>query len=124
MVKPVTVIGVPEPEAVTPPGFDVTVYEVIVSPPVVTGGNHETVACPFPLVAAPINGALGTEMTWTIFEGADGGLIPTALEAVAVKVYGVPPVSPLTVAILIFWPYTLTNPPPVAVMPPGFDVTV
>jgi len=43
-VSPVTVTGLPAPAAVTFPGFDVTVYEMMVLPPFDVGGMKLTVA--------------------------------------------------------------------------------
>jgi hypothetical protein len=51
----------------------------------------------------------------TLLEADDGTLVPTALVAVAVKVYAVPLVSPVTVIGLAA---------PVAEILPGLDVTV
>lgn len=59
MVKPVTVIGDPEPVPVAPPGLAVTVYPVIVEPPAEADAVNETVAEVSPAVAVPIVGALG-----------------------------------------------------------------
>ncbi len=59
-VRPVTTIGLDEPEAVCPPVFDVTVYEVIDAPPVDTGAVNATEVCPLLAVAVPIVGAPGT----------------------------------------------------------------
>ena len=44
MVKPVTVSGLVVPAAVLPPGDDVTVYPVIVAPPLDAGAVKLTVA--------------------------------------------------------------------------------
>ena len=43
-VRPVTVIGDDAPDAVNPPGEDVTVYDVIAEPPFDTGAVNETTA--------------------------------------------------------------------------------
>jgi hypothetical protein len=43
-VKPVTTIGLDEPEPKSPPGLDVTVYEVIDAPPVEVGAINATEA--------------------------------------------------------------------------------
>ena len=59
MVRPVTTIGLDEPEALCPPVFDVTVYEVIDAPPVEVGAVNATDACPLLAVAVPIVGAPG-----------------------------------------------------------------
>jgi len=84
------VIGLDPPEAVTPPGVEVTVYEVIGLPPSDAGGLKLTVAWPLPAVAvAPVGapgavaaGAVGV----TLFEGADSGPLPTLLVAWTVNV--------------------------------------
>ena len=60
LVRPVTTIGLDEPEAVNPPGLDVTVYEVIDAPPVDAGAVNATEVCPLLAVAVPIVGAPGT----------------------------------------------------------------
>ena len=44
MVSPVTVIGLAAPEAVKPPGPEVTVYPVIAEPPLLPGAVNVTVA--------------------------------------------------------------------------------
>lgn len=51
----------------------------------------------------------------TLFEVAEAGLTPTALRAVTVKVYAVPLVKPGTV---------MGDAVPVAITPPGEEVTV
>ena len=50
-----------------------------------------------------------------LLDAAEAAPVPTVLVAVTVKVYGVPLVRPLTV---------IGEAAPVAVMPPGLDVTV
>lgn len=60
LVRPVTTIGLDEPEALCPPVFDVTVYEVIDAPPVEAGAVNATDACSLLAVAVPIVGAPGT----------------------------------------------------------------
>jgi len=114
-VRPATVMGLPAPVAFIPPGAEVTVYEVTALLPFAAGGVNVTVACPFPAVATPIAGAPGRSPTVTAVEGPDAGPAPTALVAVTVKVYEVPLVSPVTVIGLDV---------PVAVTPPGLEVTV
>src|SRR3954453_15582436 len=52
-------MGLAAPDAVTPPGVEVTVYEVTALPPSDAGGLKVTVACPFPAVAAMDDGASG-----------------------------------------------------------------
>lgn len=58
IVKPVTVIGLDAPVAVTPPGLDVTVNDVGVDP-VTDGVNVTDAVVEDKAVAVPIVGALG-----------------------------------------------------------------
>ena len=111
-VRPRTVIGEDPPVAVWPP-LEVTVYEVIAEPPLLTGAVNVIVAWPFPTVAVPIVGAPGTVAGVTEFETAEAVLVPAELIAATVNVYVVPFVSPRTV---------IGDDPPVAVWPP-LDVT-
>jgi hypothetical protein len=60
LVNPVTVIGLDEPVPVIPPGLDVTVYDVMVAPPLLTGAVNATEALASPAVAVPMVGAPGT----------------------------------------------------------------
>ena len=115
LVRPTTVMGDAGPLALTPPGADVTVYDVIAEPPVDAGGVNVTVACALPAVALPIVGAPGTAAGVTLLEGAEAGPVPTAFVAVTVNVYAVPLVRPLTMR---------GEPRPLAVKPPGEDVAV
>jgi hypothetical protein len=115
LVKPVTVIGEKPPVPVKPPGLDVTVYEVIAVPPLLIGGVNVTVASPLPAVAVPIVGASGTVAGTIGLLGAEAILVPIMFVAVTVNVYVVPFVKPVTVK---------GETPPVAVNPPGLDVTV
>ena len=57
--KPVTVIGLADPEAEMLPGEEVTVYEVIAEPPLNAGAVKVTTAFALPATAVPIVGALG-----------------------------------------------------------------
>jgi hypothetical protein len=114
--NPVTTIGLDWPVAVLPPGDAVTVYEVIGAPPSDTGAANVTVALASPAdavtpVGAP--GAVGAGVTAP--EGAEAELVPTALVAVTVNVYGVPFWSPDTTTGLVA---------PVTLAPPGEAVTV
>lgn len=59
IVKPVTTIGLDEPEAANPPGLEVTVYEVINAPPVNAGTVNATEACATPAVPTTLVGAPG-----------------------------------------------------------------
>ena len=64
-VRPVTVIGLDEPVAVSPPLAGVvrsaatTLNDVIVEPPSLAGGVNATVAEAFPAVGTPMTGAAG-----------------------------------------------------------------
>jgi hypothetical protein len=53
----------------------------------------------------------------TTFEGAEAALLPAAFVAVTVKVYAVPLVRPVTLALV-------AGPVTVAVSPPGAETTV
>ena len=62
LVRPVMVhvSGPVDHEHWSPPGFEVTVYPVIVAPPFDAGASHETLLCPFPpLVAETLSGGSG-----------------------------------------------------------------
>ena len=52
-------IGEPEPVAVAPPGLAVTVYPVMLAPPLDAGAVKVTVAWVSPAVAVPMVGAFG-----------------------------------------------------------------
>jgi hypothetical protein len=116
VVSPVTVIGEDEPVAVMPPGLEVTVYPVITAgtPGLAGAVNVSEAVVEVDDVAVPIVGAPGT-CACTELEAALAGPVPLALDAVTVKVYAVPKVSPVTV---------IGEDEPVAVIPPGFEVTV
>jgi hypothetical protein len=86
LVRPVITIGLKVPVLVNPPGFEVTVYPVITEPPLFAGAVNTTEACPFPLVAVPIVGALGNVEGITAFEAALAGLLPLIFVANTVKV--------------------------------------
>ena len=116
LVSPVTVIGDEAPVAVRPSGEEVTVYPVITAPPVFVGAVKLTVALPLLTIAEMLvgtPGAIGAGVT------ADDALeavpVPTELVATTVKVYAVPLVNPVTV---------IGDEEPVAVRPPGDEVTV
>ena len=78
-------------------------------------GVKLTVAWPLPATAVTAVGISGTHIGVTLLEAADIAPIPTAFVALTAKVYAAPLVRPVTVIGLAV---------PVAVMPPGFDVTV
>ncbi len=119
-VRPETtvLVAVPFAAAVMPPGLDVTVWLVIVLPPV-EPMVHTTVIWPEPgpATAVPMVGAPGTPEGVTELDAFDAAPTPTALVAVTVKVYAVPFESPVTVA-------EVAEAPTVAVKPPGLDVAV
>ena len=69
MIRFDTVIGLPTPVPVKPPGFDVAVKRVILLPPFEAGRPKLTVAWALRAVAVTFVGALGTvakvaEMVW------------------------------------------------------------
>jgi hypothetical protein len=100
VVKPVTTIGEDAPVPVTPPGLDVTVYEVIAVPPLLAGAVNVTVALlVVPAVAVPMVGAPGIAKVVTLALDDEATLVPTALVAVTVNVYAVPVVKPFTVIV-------------------------
>jgi hypothetical protein len=96
LVSPVTVIGLAVPVTVWP-AEDVTVYPVIVLPPLDAGALKDTVAWALPAAADTLVGAPGTVAGVTLLEAVEAGPVPTELVAVTVKVYAVPLVSPVTV---------------------------
>jgi hypothetical protein len=79
------------------------------------GGVNEIVTCPFPATALTLVGASGMVVGVTAELATELVLVPAALLAVTVNVYAVPFVSPVTV---------IGEPPPVALKPPTFEVTV
>jgi hypothetical protein len=86
LVSPLTVIGLPTPLAVRPPGDEVTVYEVIAAPPLLTGGVNEIVAWLSPPIASGAVGAPGKPTGTTALDGTDGGPVPALFVAVTVNV--------------------------------------
>ena len=58
---------------------------MIAEPPLLTGAVHETAADAFPGTAITPVGAAGTAAGVTAAEAADGGEVPTALDAVTVN---------------------------------------
>jgi hypothetical protein len=71
---------------------------VIALPPLLDGAVQLTVAEPEPAVALTAVGVPGTValLGVTAFDFADSGPVPASFWAVTVKVYEVPPVSPVT----------------------------
>jgi hypothetical protein len=76
--------------------------------------QFEVPAAPVHRSVAPATGHQTVGVT--LFDAVEVGPVPTALVAVTLNVYGVPPISPLTV--------TVVAPLVLAVMPPGEEVTV
>jgi hypothetical protein len=88
---------------------------VIGRPPVLTGGVKATTAELSPAVADTAVGAPGTPSGTTVVDREDGRPTPPRLAAVTVKVYEIPPLSPVkTIGLVVA----------VAVAPPGEAVTV
>src|SRR5258708_27611169 len=87
------------------------------APPLEAGASQLNITWLFPGVTSRPAGAPGTVAGVTELDGDEAGPVPTALVAVTVKVYLVPLVRPLTVA-LVAVPLAL------AVIPPGDEVTV
>ena len=88
---------------------------MIAAPPFEAGAVKVTVACAFPLVAVPMVGAPGVVAGVAEFEAEEALPEPTEFVATTVKVYAVPLVSPVIV---------MGEDEPLAVIPPGEDVTV
>jgi hypothetical protein len=87
LVRPVTVIGLPGPDAVTPSGFDVILYADIGLPPSLVGGVKAIVARALPAVALTFCGAPGRAACGvTAFDVADAGPAPALFVAVTVNV--------------------------------------
>ena len=73
--------------AVKPPGFAVTVYEVIGDPPLFAGAVHVTVDCVFsPEDAVPISGASGTVAGIAVVDADEEAPVPETFVAVTVNV--------------------------------------
>jgi len=87
----------------------------MVAPPSFAGAVKETVAWVFPPVADTPVGGPGTVLDVAELEGEDADEVPTAFLATTVKVYVTPLVRPVT---------TRGEEDPVAVNPPGLEVTV
>lgn len=88
---------------VNPPGEDVTVNPVNAAPPFTTGAVNETVAAPAVVTAAVIDvGAFGTVAGITAVEADEADDVKRPLLAVALKVYAVPFVNPVTMQLVAF----------------------
>ena len=99
-VSPATVI-VPDPvwdtAPVKEPVSEVAVYLVIAEPPLDAGAVNETVADVGPVaVDAPIAGAPGTVNGVAGDDGPESPEVPAVFVAVALNVYAVPTVRPVT----------------------------
>ena len=87
-------------------------------PPVLTGATKLTDAWAFPGLAVPMVGAPGMAapaVGVTLFDAADDKPVPITFFAVTVKIYAVPLARPVTVS---------GEDVPLAVSPPGLEVTV
>jgi acyl-coenzyme A thioesterase PaaI-like protein len=115
-VRPVTVHDVVAVVQVNEPGEDVTVYELIEAPPLLTGAVQDTtdwvLAAPVALTAV---GAPGTVDGVTAAEAIEAAPVPETFVAVTVNVYEVPFVRPATVHDVVAV---------VHVNEPGVEVTV
>ena len=69
-MRPVTTKGDDAPDAVSPPGLDVTVNPVMLEPPVAPAVNAID-ACKFPFVTELIVGAAGTVVAGTADDADD-----------------------------------------------------
>ena len=114
-VRPDTVIGLSDPEAVMPLGNDVTVKLEIARPPSDAGAAKATCASPPATETDVIVGAPGTPVGVTVDDGADAGEVPALFCATTANVYATPSLSPETVSGLAA---------PVAVLPSGEEMTV
>ncbi len=86
VANPVTTKGELGPVAVKFPGEDLTVYPVMVLPPVEVGGLNATLAWALPAVATGLVGASGTVIGVTAVDATEATEFPTALVATTVKV--------------------------------------
>ena len=91
---------------------------MIGEPPLLPDAVKVTVACALPAVAVPMVGALGTVAGVTLFDAADGALLPIALVAMTVNVYVVPLARPVTTWLRPVVPALLSTPPA------GLEMTV
>jgi hypothetical protein len=113
-VNPETEIGDDAAVPVILEGDEVAVNVVTVFPPFAPAVNP-TDADALAAVAVPIVGACGTVVAVIEFEAEDADEFPLAFVAITVNVYAVFDASPVTVR---------GEAAPVAVNPPGEDVTV
>jgi hypothetical protein len=127
LVRPETtqLVGtMPSPSAVTehePDGEPVTVYPVMADPPSEEGGSQATLTRVSSPVAVTPEGASGAPRGVSSTEALDDSLLPTALVATTVKMWGVPLARPDTTQVV----GTMPSPPAVTVHDPdGEPVTV
>jgi hypothetical protein len=86
---------------VNPPGDEITVKPVSATPPLLGGAVNETVAAPAVVTDADTDvGASGTVAGMTALDAADAGEVKSPLFAVALNVYGVPFVKPVTTQLV------------------------
>jgi hypothetical protein len=88
---------------------------VIALPPLLAGAVKLTVACALPALAATAVGAPGTVAGVTAVDELLAAPLPMALVATTLKVYAVPLTRPVTL---------IGEAAPLALIPPGLDVTV
>jgi hypothetical protein len=86
VAKPVTTRGELAPVVVLFPGEDVTVYSVMVLPPVEAGAINVTLACALPAVATGLVGAPGTVLGVTAVDATEATEFPATLVATTVNV--------------------------------------
>jgi hypothetical protein len=96
----------------------VTLYPVIVAPPVLAGAENETLAVVLPAEATALVGAPGTVLGVTLLLAAEALLSPAEFVALNVNVYAVPFARPVIVCDKVVVPALLSVPPA------GLDVTV
>ncbi len=84
-------------EHVPPPELAVTVYAVIVDPPLLASALHDTTTCALPLTPLTPVGAPGTATGVTAADAVEAVLVPALFVAVTLNVYAVPFVRPVTV---------------------------
>ena len=114
-VKPVTVHAVVAVVQVDEPGEDVTVYAVIVDPPLTDGADHDTATEESPNTPDTPVGTPGTVAGTTAADAEEAEPAPALFVAETVKVYDVPFVRPVIVQLVV---------DVVQVNEPGDDVTV
>jgi len=86
---------------VNPPGEEVIVNPVSATPPLLRGAVKETVAAPAVVADADTDvGASGTVAGMTALDAADADEVKSPLFAVALNVYGVPFVNPVTTQLV------------------------